>query len=265
MTVPSFREWDSSAYDRISAPQFTWGKKVLDHLSLRGDEVLLDGGCGTGKLTGELLTLLPRGRLVAVDLSENMLRKARENVEFRFPARITFVVADLAHLPFVQAFDGIFSTAAFHWIPDHDRLFRSLYRTLRPGGWLVAQCGGGPNLCRLLARVDALSQTATYAAYVGSYQHRWTFSHPATTAYSLEAAGFRNVQSSLEPAPTRFEGEREFSEFVCKVILREFLEYLPHKSLRRQFLSELARQAGDDDPPYQLDYWRLNLEGRRPA
>jgi trans-aconitate 2-methyltransferase len=265
MTSSKSREWDSNAYDRISAPQFSWGKKVLDRVPLQGDERLLDAGCGTGKLTGELLALLPRGHVVGVDLSQNMLRTARENLQPRFQPRITFVAADLRHLPFKQAFDGVFSTAAFHWVPDHALLFRSLYCALRPGGWLVAQCGGGANLSRLLARVAELSQASRYAAYVATYRHAWVYADPPTTAHRLQAAGFESIETGLEPAPTRFENETQFSEFVSKVILHRFLVHLPDHPTRQQFMTELTAGAAKDDPPYELDYWRLNLQGRKPA
>lgn len=263
--VRKSREWDSSAYDRISAPQFSWGKKVLERVSIRGDERVLDAGCGTGKLTAELLECLPQGRVVGVDLSQNMLHTARENLEARFQPRITFVAADLQHLPFDQTFDGIFSTAAFHWVPDHDLLFRSLYCALRPGGWLVAQCGGAGNLKRFLSRVAALAQESRYSAYIGSYQHSWTFADPPTTAKKLESVGFSDVETNLEPTPTRFENEAQFSEFASKVILHRLLDQLPNGAVRRDFMHDLCAPAAHDDPPFELDYWRLNLTAHKPA
>lgn len=265
MTPSKSREWDSSAYDRISGPQFRWGKKVLERVSLRGDENVLDAGCGTGKLTAELLAALPRGRVVGVDLSENMLRTARENLAPRFQTRAAFAAADLQQLPFDDTFDGIFSTAAFHWVPDHDLLFRSLYRALRSGGWLVAQCGGASNLDRFLGRVAALERSPRYARHVGNYKHAWVYADPQTTADRLRAAGFAEVETSLEPAPTRFENETQFSEFASKVILHRFLEHLGDDGTRQEFMHDLTGQAAQDDPPFELDYWRLNLSGRKPA
>lgn len=126
------REWDASAYHRLSEPQVSWGKKVLSGLKLRGDEVLMDAGCGTGRLTAKLLQNLPRGLVVGIDVSENMLAGARDHLRPQFGDRVHFVAADLQQLPFERAFDGIFSTAAFHWVPDHSRLFRSLFQALRP-------------------------------------------------------------------------------------------------------------------------------------
>ncbi len=141
------RDWDAATYHRISEPQVTWGRRVLDRLPLRGDETVLDAGCGTGRLTAELLERLPRGRVLALDNSPAMLAAAREYLAPRFGDRVSFVLADLQELadrPLPEPVDAIFSTAAFHWVLDHPRLFRGLYRALRPGGRLVAQCGGGP-------------------------------------------------------------------------------------------------------------------------
>jgi trans-aconitate 2-methyltransferase len=259
---PKPREWDSDAYDRISAPQLSWGKRVLDRVVLRGDETILDAGCGTGRLTGALLERLPRGRVVALDLSENMLRSARQNL-LRFGDQVRFVAADLLHLPFMETFDGIFSTAAFHWVPDHESLFRNLYAVLHPGGWLIAQCGGGPNLKRLLTRVAALSQREPYISYLGTYRHSWEYSDVETAARRLRGAGFLDVETSLESASTRFDNCEAFVEFVSKVILHRHLEQITDTSVQQQFLQEIAAQSAHDNPPYELDYWRLNLSGRK--
>jgi trans-aconitate 2-methyltransferase len=258
------REWDSSAYDRISAPQLSWGKKVVERLSVRGDETVLDAGCGTGKLTREVLHLLSSGHVVALDVSQNMLRAARKNLEKDFGERVEFVAADLLALPFDQKFDGIFSTAAFHWVPDHDRLFRSLFLALKPGGWLLAQCGGAGNLDRLLTRVASLARSQPFSRYLGDFKNPWVYSDPETTKGRLQAAGFVSVDSSLEPAPTQFESSDQYTEFVSKVILHRHLELLPNEVLRRELLQALAEQAAKDRPPYQLDYWRLNLNARKP-
>jgi len=258
------REWDATAYHRLSSPQVSWGKKVLSGLKLRGNEFLMDAGCGTGRLTAELLQELPAGRVVGVDLSQNMLATARDHLRSEFGARVHFVAADLQDLPFENAFDGIFSTAAFHWVPDHHRLFRSLFRALHPGGWLRAQCGGGPNLARLQKRIDALMATTKYSSFFAHFRNPWVYNNAETAANLLCQAGFVEVQTSLEPAPTSFENPEAYSNFVRTVILRRHLEEIPDSGLRNEFITELARQAVLDEPPFSLDYWRLNLSGNVP-
>jgi trans-aconitate 2-methyltransferase len=261
---PHTREWDAGAYHRVSGPQVSWGKKVLSGLKLRGDEFLMDAGCGTGRLTAELLEDLPDGRVVGVDLSQNMLATARDHLRPRFGNRVHLVVADLQHLPFERAFDGIFSTAAFHWVPDHLRLFRSLFAALRPGGWLRAQCGGGPNLARVRVRMDALMAAPKHARFFGHFLYPWIFNDAETAAGLLRQAGFVEVETSLEPALTVLENAEKYSEFVGTVILRRHLEEIPDAALRAEFVAELTRRAALDDPPFSLDYWRLNLSGRAP-
>jgi trans-aconitate 2-methyltransferase len=265
MSPPSkTREWNAADYHRVSTPQVSWGKKVLSRLHLRGDETLMDAGCGTGRMTADLLQSLPRGRVVRVDLSQNMLAGARDYLVRDFAGKFSLVVADLQDLPFEKVFDGIFSTAAFHWVLDHDRLFRSLFRALRLGGWLRAQCGGGPNLARLRKRTEELMNTTKYASYFVGFREPWTFNDAETAAAILRRAGFVEVNTSLEPAPTILEDSSQYSEFVRTVILRQHLERIPDAELCTSFVVALERQAAADDPPFSLDYWRLNLNAKIP-
>ncbi|MGA7907530.1 MAG: methyltransferase domain-containing protein [Candidatus Sulfotelmatobacter sp.] len=258
------REWNSSVYHRLSQPQVSWGKKVLARLRLRGDEVVLDAGCGTGRLTAELLEALPRGRVVAIDLSQNMLNSAREHLLGQSGNRVRLAAADLLHLPFAGVFDGIVSTAAFHWVLDHDQLFSSLRRALRPGGWLEAQCGGGPNLRALRQRADELGAAPRFRGFLAGFREPWLFQNAEGAAETLRRAGFVNIKTSIEPAPTVLEDARQYKEFVHNIILRQHLECLPAEELRAEFIGNLAERAAADDPPFSLDYWRLNLSAVVP-
>ncbi|HSZ61674.1 MAG TPA: methyltransferase domain-containing protein [Terriglobales bacterium] len=262
---PNPREWNAAEYHRVSAPQFQWGQRVLSELRLRGDERVMDAGCGTGKLTRLLLENLPRGHVVGVDLSRNMVLHARDNLRADFVGRIQFLVADLMALPFHNCFDGIFSTASFHWIHDHDGLFHNLYGALRPTGWLHAQCGGGPNIHRLRHRVLALSQTSEFSNWLEKFSEPWFFSDAEGAASRLRAAGFENVVTGLEEAAFSAPGGREFQEYLKTFVLHRHLDILPTETLRIKFVEKLADAAADDDPPWTLDYTRLNLRASKPG
>lgn len=257
-------EWNADLYHQVSAPQLSWGKKVLARVPLRGDEHVLDAGCGTGRLTRDLLKALPRGQVTGLDLSENMLRTAEHHLASEFGDRVRFVHANLQHLDLDPEYDIIFSTASFHWVKDHERLFAGLYRGLRPGGRLHAQCGGAGNLARFLARVNALLGSQPYATYLTGLEWPWEFATPEMTAQRLLRAGFVSIETSLEQAPTTFPNAHEFQQFVESVILHRHLERIPEPALRQRILAELGRQASADDPPYLLDYVRLNLQAQRP-
>lgn len=266
MTARSeLRPWDGSAYHRLGNPQHAWGRAVLDRLPLRGDETVVDAGCGSGRLTAELLERLPRGHVVALDGSASMLEAAREYLVPRFGDRVSFVHADLRTLDLDRACDAVFSTATFHWIHDHDRLFAALLRALRPGGLLVAQCGGGPNLRRIHARAGALMRSEPFAAHFADFCDPWFFADAESSARRLEAAGFVDVATSVVEAPTVLGDEREYAEFLEKVVLGANLVRLTEPELQRRFVRAMTEGGRGDDPPWSLDYWRLNLQGRRPV
>ena len=256
------REWNSDVYHRLSGPQVSWGKKVLFRLKLRGDELALDAGCGTGRLTAELLEALPQGRVVGIDLSQNMLRTAREHLAGDFATRLNLVVSDLLRLPLKRVFDVVVSTAAFHWVLNHDQLFRNLHDVLRPGGWLEAQCGGGPDISRLRDRANALAATPKFARYFSGFREPWLFEDAEGAAITLQRAGFVEVETSVEAAPTILDDAAHYNEFVRNIVLRRHLENIPTKEERNDFMAILTEQAAQDDPPFLLDYWRVNLRGR---
>jgi trans-aconitate methyltransferase len=256
-------EWNAAVYHQISAPQVNWGKKVLARIRLCGDETVLDAGCGTGRLTRDLLDALPRGRVVALDVSGNMINAARAYLKPDYGDRVEFVRCDLLEMPFDQCFHGIFSTASFHWVRDHEALFRVLYRALRTGGWLCAQCGGSGNLSLFLSRVEALMRQTPFTRYFDGYPSPWEYSDAETAATRLRRAGFEQVDTSLEETPTQFPDAQTFQQFVGSVILLRHLERLPGPELRGEFLAALTRQAAGDTPAFLLDYWRLNLQARR--
>ena len=182
----------------------------------------------------------------------------------QFGEQAQVVTADLLDLPFTAAFDGIVSTAAFHWVLDHDRLFRGLFDSLRIGGWLQAQCGGGPNMARLKTRMEVLAESPKFAPFLADFPSPWLYQNAEAAAVTLQRAGFVDVQTSLEAAPTLLDDRRHYFEFVKTVIVRTHLERLPDEDLREQYVSDLADQAAKDDPPFLLDYWRLNLTARKP-
>lgn len=261
MTV---HEWNASVYHDVSQPQQTWGGRVLERLELAGDERVLDAGCGTGRLTARLAARVAGGRLHCIDRSANMLAVARAHLRDEGFGAARFVHADLSRIPFASGvLDLVFSTATFHWVLDHDVLFAELARVLRPGGRLVAQCGGAGNLGGLHGRAVALIASAEFAPYFRDWQHPWLFADAATTARRLEAAGFDQVDTNLEETPTVFPDAPAFRTFLTTVVLRPFLARLPAPGPADAFTDAMVAQSALDPVPFVLDYWRLNISARR--
>lgn len=251
------KEWNATAYHVLSEPQFAWGLRVLERVRLTGRECVLDAGCGSGRLTSAIASRLERGFVVGCDLSENMTRAAAKSLGGEPTSAV--VCADLSMLPFRGVFDVIFSTATFHWIRDHDRLFAELHAALGAGGRLEAQCGGGPNLATIHARADALAATEPFGAHFAAWEEPWLFASPEETAQRLERAGFTAIDCWLEHAPTPFADGERFGAFIESVVMRPYLARLPDPGLRREFLDAIITLAARDEPPFTLDYWRLNI------
>src|SRR5947208_15877721 len=226
----TFRSWDGATYDRISAPQARWGAVVLERLVLHGDERVLDAGCGSGRVTELLLERLPRGRVLAVDADPAMVDKARE----RLGGRAVVERQDLLELSVAEPVDVVFSTATFHWIGDHETLFARLHAALRPGGRLVAQCGGHGNI----AKVRAISGPGP-----------WLYATAEETEARLRNAGFSKARAWLEPWPVVPPEPRTFLATVC-------LRTIPDAE-REEMIDRVIANLGD---PPTLDYVRLNLE-----
>lgn len=253
--APRPSEWDGVAYDRLADPQARWGRAVVDRLALAGDETVLDAGCGSGRVTEMLLGRLPAGRVVALDASESMLEEARRRLA-PHEGKLRYVHADLLELgpPTLaedQPVDAVLSTATFHWVTDHDRLFSNLARVIRPGGQLVAQCGAKGNLGVLLATVRSLG-----VERAGT----WLYASPDETAERLERAGFVDVEVWTNPEPTPFDDGGQLADFLSTVILREHLAGLAPEA-RRPFVEQVAAAM----PEPVVDYVRLNMVARRGA
>jgi trans-aconitate 2-methyltransferase len=248
------RDWDAQTYDRVSDPQFSWGLEVLERLELSGDERAIDAGAGSGRVTEKLIELLPEGRVLAIDGSPSMIDQARENLG----DRADYLVMDLAELEVAEPVDLVFSTATFHWITDHDNLFRRIFASLKPGGRLHAQCGGQGNVAKHAAAIAEVASREPFAEPFGEMPLLWNFSSAEETAERLRNAGFEDIETSLEPKPVTPPEPREFMRIVT---LGPHLARLPEE-LRDDFIDAVLAEM--DEPP-TLDYVRLNMAARRPS
>lgn len=248
-------EWDAKAYDAVSDPQFRWGMEVLERLDLQGDEYALDAGCGSGRVAEQLLKRLPDGRMLAVDASAAMIEEARE----RLGGRASYLVADLTELEVDEQVDLVFSTATFHWVLDHDRLFARLREALRPGGRLVAQCGGEGNVAQHAEAIETVASRPEFAPHFGGeLATMWNFAGSEETEARLRAAGFSEVRCWLEPKPVTPDDPLKFTMTATMV---PHLARLPEE-LRLPF-AEAVLEASPK--PLTLEYIRLNIEARVAA
>jgi len=248
----SSRDWDAATYDRISAPQQAWAAEQLDRLDLAGDEVVVDAGCGSGKVTAELVRRVPRGTVSAVDVAPSMVRYTEQALG----DSVTALCQDLVALDLPEPVDVVFSNATFHWIGDHEALFAALHRNMKPGGRLLAQCGGRGNIDSFRTTADQVASEEPFAPYFVDWQRPWNYATDTDTERRLAAAGFTDVRCWLEPRPVTPEDGVTFARTVCLV---RHLDPLP-EPLRARFVDAVLARCGD---PLVLEYVRLNMSATR--
>jgi trans-aconitate 2-methyltransferase len=247
-------DWDASTYDRVADPQEEWGREVLDRLELRGDERVLDAGCGSGRVTRLLAERVPRGHVIGVDASPSMIERAREALG----PDVELIVSDLLDLELSEPVDAIFSNATFHWILDHQRLFSRLHALLRPGGVMEAQCGGEGNVAEWVRAIDSANGDQRFAPYLRAMPPASHFASVADTESRLRRAGFEMLRVWLEP---RLHQPQEPREYVRSVGLSKQLDRLPAE-LHEPYVDAVL---GSMPRPLVLHYVRLNVSARRPS
>jgi trans-aconitate 2-methyltransferase len=251
----SSKDWDAGTYARVSTGvQAVWAQKVLDRLELRPGEAVLDAGCGSGGVTSQLADLVgPTGCVFGVDVAPSMV----EHAKAALGERAKIWQQDLLALTVPEPLDAIFSNATFHWVLDHEQLFTRLFAALKPGGRLVAQCGGKGNIARFRADAQAIASEPPYAPYFENAREHWLYADAEDTAARLTKAGFINVETWLEPMLTPMQDPKPF---VKTVNLVRALEALPEE-LREPYVDAVLERS---PKPFVLDYVRLNMLARRP-
>jgi trans-aconitate 2-methyltransferase len=245
-------EWDAEAYDRLAKPQEEWARQVLERLSLQGDEVVLDAGCGSGGVTRMLLERLPRGRVIGVDGSQAMVDQARSNLE-QWGDRVELRVGDLLELHLEEPIDAVFSNATFHWISDHPKLFQRLRRAMKPNAPLVAQCGGEGNVAEFASAIEEASALPEFADAFEGFSTPYNFAGTAVTEERLGAAGFDGIRCWLEDRRVEPDDPRAFGAAAG---LAPHLERLSEEQ-REPFIDAVMERL---DKPIVYRYVRLNID-----
>ena len=243
------RDWDADSYQRVSVPHEDWARSIFDRLELRGDERVLDAGCGSGRVTAMLIERLPRGSVVAVDGSPSMVDRVRTVLRPQDEA----LVADLTEVELADPVDVVFSSAVFHWVLDHGALFANLRRHLREGGRLAAQCGGAGNIALLRRSGSEVAAREPYAGHLEGFDELWNYAAAKRTEERLLAAGFAEARCWLQPWDVVPPEPFEFLRTVC---LGPQMDRLPEE-LRDPFVADVL---AIEDKPLTLGYVRLNID-----
>jgi trans-aconitate methyltransferase len=260
--------WDAEDYSRSSAMQKKSGRELIARLNLAGDERLLDIGCGDGLLASEIAGLLPRGSVLGIDSSEEMILFARSTYPMeRFP-NLDFKTMDVRNLAFDDEFDVIFSNAALHWVSEHLPILRGIEKGLKPGGRVFLQMGGSGSHMEIVSVLGTVLARDAWRGYFGDFNYSFGF-HAAQDYISwLEGAGLTPKRVELVPRDMAMDGRDGVAGWIRTTWL-PFTQKIP-QDLRERFIQELVDGYIEICPPDEeglihAQSMRLVVEAEKPA
>jgi trans-aconitate 2-methyltransferase len=267
--------WDAETYHKVSNIQESWAIEILEKRKFKVNEVILDAGCGTGRVTKIIANKVKRGKVYAVDLDENMIINAKKNLKDL--SNIVFVKSDLSDVKLPEKIDLVFSNAVIHWILDHKKLFTNFWDVLKPGGKLLIQCGGKGNLDTIPNALEKVRITQRFDHYFKNWKIPWNFASSADTIKILNEIGFKDIQANLVEKKTKFGNFQEYILFMKTVVMKPYLSYLPttenNNQIKNLFIDEFLTELHNknktkntnekQDLDLELNYVRLNITARK--
>jgi trans-aconitate 2-methyltransferase len=266
--------WDAETYHKVSDIQESWAIELLEKIKISESEIVMDAGCGTGRVTKIIANKVKRGKVYAVDLDENMIINAKKNLKDL--SNIVFVKSDLSDVKLPEKIDLVFSNAVIHWILDHKKLFTNFWDVLKPGGKLLIQCGGKGNLDTIPNALEKVRITQRFDHYFKNWKIPWNFASPADTIKILNEIGFKDVQANLEEKKAKFRNLQEYILFMKTVVMKPYLSYLSttdnnNNKIKNLFIDEFLNELYNNNKntnrkqniDLELNYVRLNITARK--
>jgi trans-aconitate 2-methyltransferase len=267
--------WDAETYHKVSDIQESWAIELLEKRKISESEIVMDAGCGTGRVTKIIANKVKRGKVYAVDLDENMIINAKKNLKDL--SNIVFVKSDLSDVKLPEKIDLVFSNAVIHWILDHKKLFTNFWDVLKPGGKLLIQCGGKGNLDTIPNALEKVRMTQRFDHYFKNWKIPWNFASSADTIKILNEIGFKDIQANLVEKKTKFGNFQEYILFMKTVVMKPYLSYLPttenNNQIKNLFIDEFLTELHNknktkntnekQDLDLELNYVRLNITARK--
>ena len=240
-------KWNAADYAANSVVQQTWARELIAKLNLRGDEHILDVGCGDGKVTAEIARAVPRGSVTGVDASPQMIKFAKKT----FPASeipdLEFRVMDARNIKFAQSFDVIFSNAALHWVDDHQPILRGTASVLKSGGRLVVSCGGKGNAQDVFVALRPEMRLKRWREFFREMPTPYFFNAPTDYEKWLPKFGFKIQKIKLAPKDATYEGANGFATWLRSTWI-PYVQRVP-KNLREEFITAVTERYVAKHPP----------------
>ncbi len=261
-SVATAIDWNAAAYAANSAVQQRWARELIGKLSLRGAERILDVGCGDGKVTAELARAVPRGSVVGMDASAEMIAFAKKTFPAsKFP-NLKFRMGDAreirAHLTpalsppsgegeDIKYFDLVFSNAALHWVDDHQKFLSGAAAVLKAGGRLAVSCGGKGNAHEVFLALRPEMRLRRWCGFFRRMPLPYFFYVPADYEKWLPKFGFKITSLNLSPKDTAYDGAAGLATWLNTTWL-PFTQRVP-ENLRAEFIAAVTQRYHAKHPP----------------
>lgn len=256
-------KWNPEAYERSSSAQEKWAGEILSRLDLRGDERILDIGCGDGRITARIASKVPKGSVTGLDCSLEMLSFAQGRFPQSLYPHLEFRYGDASDLDYDNEFDLITSFACLHWILDHQPVLEGIRRSLRPGGRAFLQFGGRSNAAGILKAVTETISGDKWARYFREFIFPYGFFGPEEYRAWIDAAGLEALRVDLIPKDMVQNGRDGLASWMGTTWL-PYLERVP-EDLRQDFVNEavdryVQAHPLDEDGLVHVKMVRLEVE-----
>lgn len=266
MAEQGFR-WDAADYARHSSAQAEWARELIAKLNLQGTESLLDIGCGDGRITALLAGLLPRGQATGIDLSGDMIERARRTFPQAEHPNLCFLRMDALRLDFAGEFDVVFSNAALHWIREQQALLARVETSLKKGGWVLFQMAGQGNAAGVLTVLDQMLDCQPWKPWFQDFAFPYAFCGVEEYRTWLRQAGLQDRRIELIPKDMQQQGREGLAGWIRTTWL-PYLERVP-ADRREEFVAALVdryleQRPADPDGVIHVDMVRLEVEAIKP-
>jgi trans-aconitate methyltransferase len=250
-------KWNAADYAANSVPQHAWARELIAKLKLRGDEHILDVGCGDGKVTAEIARALPRGTATGIDASPQMIEFAQK----RFPPgknpNLEFRVMDARKIKFARRFDFVFSNAVLHWMDNHRAFLLGAAAVLRSSGRLIVSCGGKGNAQDVFVALRPEMRLKRWRDFFRGMPKPYFFYSPADYEKWLPRAGFKTLNIHLAPKAAKYDGRVGFATWLRTTWL-PYTQRVPEHS-REEFIAAVTDRYVAKHPPDDAGRVRVRM------
>jgi trans-aconitate 2-methyltransferase len=254
-------EWNATEYARRSGLQQTMAEEVLALLDLEGSERVLDVGCGDGKITAEIAARVPRGTVVGVDASQDMISFASSHFGPTVRPNLRFEVADARLLPFRNEFNLVVSFNALHWVPEQDAALGSIRSAMLSEGRALLRLVPAGERKSLENVIEETRRSSRWSAYFQGFHDPYLHLTPEQYAAAAARNGLRVLRIHTEAKAWDFQSREAFFAF-SSVGFVEWTRCLPEPE-RPEFINDVldryqlvaADRAGEENTFkfYQMD------------